>query len=130
MQSQTMTILTVDDVAAMRRILRTILRQLGYLNVIEADDGTVALSILQREKVDLVISDCHMPQMNGVELIRVMRANEAWKHIPMVMITADPGGGSYEEAIEAGVDGYLTKPFTWGMLQEKIATALELRDSV
>ena len=120
MTDQNMKILTVDDFSSMRRIIRNMLRQLGYTNILEAEDGTEALSLLQREKVDFIISDWNMPNMNGLELLKAIRADANLKPIPVLLVTAEVLKGNVVEAVRAGVNNYVVKPFTAETLREKI----------
>jgi len=120
MTNHNMKILTVDDFSTMRRIIRNMLRQLGYSNIVEAEDGVEALSLLQREKVDFVISDWNMPNMNGLDLLKAIRADENLKPIPVLLVTAEALKEYIVEAVKAGVNNYVVKPFTAETLQEKI----------
>lgn len=120
MLNQDMTILAVDDFSTMRRIMRNMLRQLGYNNILEADDGVTALSTLKQEKVDFVISDWNMPQMTGLELLKAIRADDSLKNIPVLMVTAEALKENIVEAVKAGVNNYVVKPFTAETLKEKI----------
>lgn len=113
-------ILAVDDFSTMRRIIKNILRQLGYTNIVEADDGAKALAQLKQEKVDLVISDWHMPNMDGLDLLKAIRSDEALKDIPVLMVTAEAIKDKIVDAIKAGVNNYIVKPFTAETLKEKI----------
>jgi two-component system chemotaxis response regulator CheY len=122
MTDQNMKILTVDDFSTMRRIIRNMLRQLGYTNVVEAENGVEALSLLQREKVDFVISDWNMPHMNGLDLLKAIRADANLKPIPVLLITAEALKEYVVEAVKAGVNNYIVKPFTTETLKEKIDT--------
>lgn len=124
MSNANMKILTVDDFSTMRRIIRNMLRQLGYTNIYEAEDGVAALDLLQREKVDFVISDWNMPNMSGLELLKAIRANENLKAIPVLMVTAEALKDNVVEAVKAGVNSYVVKPFTAETLKEKIDTIL------
>jgi two-component system chemotaxis response regulator CheY len=105
----------------MRRIIKNILHQLGYSNVAEADDGSAALVILQTQDIDFVISDWNMPNMNGLELLKAMRADDKLQHIPVLLVTAEALKENVVEAVKAGVNGYIVKPFTAETLREKIA---------
>src|SRR6185503_6773416 len=96
-----MKILTVDDFSTMRRIIRNMLRQLGYNNVIEAEEGAAAFTRLQMEKVDLVISDWNMPHMDGLELLKAIRADQALKAIPVLLVTAEALKENIVEAVKA-----------------------------
>jgi two-component system chemotaxis response regulator CheY len=115
-----MKILVVDDFATMRRIIRSTLRQGGYKNSDEADDGTTALSKLRTDRFDLVIADWNMPQMTGLDLLKAMRSDKALKHIPFLMVTAEAHKDNIIEAIQSGANNYLVKPFTLETLSEKI----------
>jgi two-component system chemotaxis response regulator CheY len=122
MMDQNMKILTVDDFSTMRRIIRNMLRQLGYTNIVEAEDGVEALSLLQREKVDFVISDWNMPNMSGLGLLKAIRADDNLKPIPVLLVTAEALKEYVVEAVKAGVNNYVVKPFTAETLKEKIDT--------
>lgn len=115
-----MKILIVDDFATMRRILKNILGQLGLNNILEADDGTTALSVLEQERVDFIISDWNMPKMSGIDLLRHVRATEEFKDIPFLMVTAEAQQEHIIEAVKAKVSNYIIKPFTPDTLNEKI----------
>jgi len=104
----------------MRRIVKNILRQLNFVNITEAEDGSTALEALQREKIDLVISDWNMPKMTGLELLKAVRADDALKHIPFLMVTAEAQQENIIEAVKAGVSNYIVKPFTAEVLSQKI----------
>jgi two-component system, chemotaxis family, chemotaxis protein CheY len=96
------------------------LRQLGYTNVVEAENGVEALSLLQREKVDFVISDWNMPHMNGLDLLKAIRADANLKPLPVLLVTAEALKENVVEALKAGVNNYVIKPFTAETLKEKI----------
>ncbi len=115
-------ILVVDDMAAMRKILKTLLAQLGYKNVDEAEDGKQALEILRQNpnKYGLVITDWNMPNMTGIELVQAIRSDEKLKHLPILMVTAEAKKENVLAAIKAGVNNYIVKPFTAETLKEKI----------
>ena len=113
-------ILVVDDFSTMRKIIKNILNQLGFKNIIEADDGTTALEILKKEKVGLIISDWNMPKMNGLELLKAVRSNEETKDIPFIMVTAEAQKENILEAIKYKVNQYIIKPFTPETLKEKL----------
>ncbi|HDP25976.1 MAG TPA: response regulator [Deltaproteobacteria bacterium] len=117
---KTMKVLVVDDFSTMRRIVRNILRQLNFTNIIEADDGSTALEILQREKIAMVISDWNMPKMTGLELLKVMKADDALRPIPFLMVTAEAQQENIIEAVKSGVNNYIVKPFTAETLSQKI----------
>jgi two-component system chemotaxis response regulator CheY len=120
-----MKILIVDDFSTMRRIVKNLLRDLGYNNTVEADDGSTALPILQAGGIDFLITDWNMPGMQGIDLVREVRADPALKHIPILMVTAEAKRDQIIEAAQAGVNGYIVKPFTAGTLKEKIEKIFE-----
>jgi two-component system chemotaxis response regulator CheY len=120
-----MKILTVDDFSTMRRIIKNILHHLGYPNVVEADDGSAAFAILQTQDIDFVISDWNMPQMNGLELLKAIRADDKLQHVPVLLVTAEALKENVVEAVKAGVNGYIVKPFTAETLREKIAAIFD-----
>jgi len=113
-------ILVVDDFKTMRKIIKNILTQLGFKNIIEADDGTTALELLKKQKVDLIISDWNMPKMNGLELLKTVRSDDNLKDIRFIMVTAEAQKESVIEAIKHGVNQYVVKPFTPETLKEKL----------
>ncbi len=113
-------VLIVDDFSTMRRIVRNVLRQLGFNNVVEADDGTTAWEILQREKIEFIVSDWNMPQMTGIELLRKVRADEKLCDTPFLMVTAEAQQENILEAVQAKVSNYIVKPFTADTLKQKI----------
>lgn len=115
-----MNILLVDDFATMRRIMKNILRQLQFVNIMEADDGIVAWELMQKNPVDFVISDWNMPIMTGIELLRKIRADERFSKIPFLMVTAESQEDNILEAVQAGVSNYIVKPFTPEVLEQKI----------
>ncbi len=120
-----MKILIVDDFATMRRIVKNILTQLGFKNFIEADDGSVAWEILQKEPVDFIVSDWNMPKMPGIELLKKVRADDKLKDIPFLMVTAEAQKENIIEAVKAKVSNYIVKPFTPETLGEKIEKIFE-----
>ncbi len=113
-------VLVVDDAATMRRIVRSLLRELGVKNVREAEDGSAALEELKRRRADLVISDWNMPHMSGIELLRAIRGSESLKDIPVLMVTAETKKENVLEAVQAGVNNYIVKPFNAKTLEEKL----------
>lgn len=116
-----MKILVVDDFSTMRRIVRNLLKELGFANVHEAEDGVEALNKLRSEKnFDFVVSDWNMPNMTGIELLRNIRADAALKHLPLLMVTAEAKRENIIEAAQAGASGYVVKPFTAATLDEKL----------
>lgn len=115
-----MKVLVVDDFATMRRIVSNVLRQIGFQNIVEADDGTSALSILKKGDIGLIVSDWNMPNMSGLELLRAVRGDAALKGIPFLMVTAEAQKDSVIQAVQAGVNNYVVKPFTADALKEKL----------
>lgn len=115
-----MRVLIVDDFSTMRRIVRNILRQLGLNNVVEADDGTTAWDILNRDKIDFIVSDWNMPKMTGIELLRKVRSSEQFAEIPFLMVTAEAQQENIIEAVQAKVSNYIVKPFTADTMKQKI----------
>lgn len=115
-----MKILIVDDFSTMRRIIKNLLRDLGFTNTVEADDGLTALPILKAGGIDFLVTDWNMPGMQGIDLLKEVRANDALSSIPVLMVTAETKREQIIEAAQAGVNGYVVKPFTAGTLKEKI----------
>ena len=115
-----MKILVVDDFQTMRRIIRNYLRQLGFNNVEEAEDGDVALEKLIETQFDFVITDLNMPKMTGIDLLKKIRAENNFKNIPVLIITAEAEKENVVQAAQAGVNDYIVKPFTPEVLQAKI----------
>ena len=112
--------LVVDDFSTMRRIVRNLLKELGFSNVEEAEDGVVALQKLHGGGFDFVVSDWNMPNMTGIDLLRAIRADAALKHLPVLMVTAEAKKENIIEAAQAGANGYIVKPFTAATLDEKL----------
>ena len=112
--------LIVDDFSTMRRIVRGLLKEIGYNNAEEAEDGVAALQLLKTVKFDFVVSDINMPNMNGFELLAAIKADEKLKHLPVLMVTAEAKKENIIEAAQAGASGYVVKPFTAGILDEKL----------
>jgi len=117
---KSMKILVVDDFATMRRIVKNILTQLGFKNIIEADDGNTAMKALQLEKVDLIISDWNMPKMTGLDLLKAVRSEPSLAKTPFIMVTAEAQQDNIILAVKAKVNQYVVKPFTAETLGEKI----------
>jgi two-component system chemotaxis response regulator CheY len=115
-----MKVLVVDDFATMRRILKNILKQIGFTKIIDADDGSTALAMLKKDKVDLIISDWNMPKVSGLELLKAVRSDESIKDMPFLMVTAEAQKDSVVQAIQAGVSNYVVKPFTPDAIKEKL----------
>ncbi len=113
-------ILIVDDFPTMRKIVRGVLKQIGYSNIEEAEDGVQAYEKLEKEQFDFVVSDWNMPNMTGLELLKAVRANPKTKQIPFLMVTAEADKENIVEAVKSGVSNYVVKPFNAGTLKEKI----------
>jgi len=120
-----MKILIVDDFSTMRRIIKNLLRDLGFTNTDEADDGQSALPMLQSSKFDFLITDWNMPGMTGIDLLKAVRADEKIASLPVLMVTAEAKREQIIEAAQAGVNGYVVKPFTASALKEKIEKIFE-----
>ncbi|WP_237466498.1 chemotaxis response regulator CheY [Vibrio stylophorae] len=120
-----MKILIVDDFSTMRRIVKNLLRDLGFNNTHEADDGLTALPMLNKGGFDFVVTDWNMPGMQGIDLLRHIRADDSLKHLPVLMITAEAKREQIIEAAQAGVNGYIVKPFTAATLKEKLDKIFE-----
>ncbi|MGA3207937.1 MAG: chemotaxis response regulator CheY [Syntrophales bacterium] len=118
-------ILVVDDFATMRKVVRNLLKQSGYENVTEAEDGVAAMNVLKSTKIDFVISDWNMPNMTGIELLRAVRSDNELSAMPFLMVTAESLKENVVEAVKAGVSNYIVKPFTAEVLGEKIDKILE-----
>ena len=115
-----MKFLVVDDFSTMRRIVRGLLKELGFVNVEEAEDGAVALNMLKAETFEFVVSDWNMPNMTGLELLKAIRADARLAHLPVLMVTAEAKKENIIEAAKAGASGYVVKPFTAATLDEKL----------
>jgi two-component system chemotaxis response regulator CheY len=124
---QNLNFLVVDDFSTMRRIIKNLLHDLGYANVTEADDGTTALPLLKEGKFDFLITDWNMPGMPGLELLKQVRADARLSKMPVLMLTAEAKREQIVEAAQAGVSGYVIKPFTAATLKEKIDKILAAR---
>ncbi len=120
-----MKILIVDDFSTMRRIVKNLLRDLGFTNTSEADDGLTALPMLQTGKYDFLVTDWNMPGMQGIDLLKAVRADANLASLPVLMVTAESKKDQIVEAAQAGVDGYVVKPFTAATLKEKIDKIFE-----
>jgi two-component system, chemotaxis family, chemotaxis protein CheY len=117
--------LIVDDFSTMRRIVRNLLKEAGYANADEAEDGVVALQKLQGGAFDFVVSDINMPNMNGFDLLKAIRADAALKALPVLMITAEARKEDIVLAAQTGASGYIVKPFTKATLEEKVTKILQ-----
>ena len=124
-----MSILVVDDFSTMRRIIKGLLQDLGFSNITEAADGLTALSLLKAGNFDLLNTDWNMPGMQGVELLREVRADERMKKLPVLMLTAEAKREQIVAAAQAGVSGYVIKPFTAATLKEKIGKIFGVKPS-
>lgn len=120
-----MNILIVDDFSTMRRIIKNLLRDLGFTNTSEADDGTTALPMLQTGKFDFLVTDWNMPGMQGIDLLKAVRSDPELASLPVLMVTAESKRDQIVEAAQAGVNGYVVKPFTAATLKEKIDKIFE-----
>ncbi|MBC3961759.1 chemotaxis response regulator CheY [Pseudomonas simiae] len=120
-----MKILIVDDFSTMRRIIKNLLRDLGFTNTVEADDGITAIPILNSGSIDFLVTDWNMPGMTGIDLLRHVRADEKLRSLPVLMVTAEAKREQIIEAAQAGVNGYVVKPFTAVALKEKIEKIFE-----
>jgi two-component system chemotaxis response regulator CheY len=118
-----MKVLVVDDFATMRKIVKNVLKQIDIENVVEAENGKHALNVLKTEEVDLIISDWMMPEMTGIEFLKVCKEDDEKKKIPFIMVTAEGQKDSVMEAIKSGVDNYIVKPFTPDKLKDAIDRA-------
>jgi two-component system chemotaxis response regulator CheY len=117
--------LIVDDFSTMRRIVRGLLKESGYNNADEAEDGSVALGMLKAQKYDFVVSDINMPVMNGFDLLKAIKADDSLKHIPVLMVTAEARKEDIVLAAQSGAAGYIVKPFTKATLEEKVEKIMQ-----
>jgi len=120
-----MKVLVVDDFSTMRRIVKNLLRDLGFTNIQEADDGSTALPMLQGGSFDFVVTDWNMPGMQGIDLLKAIRADASLSHIPVLLITAEAKKEQIVMAAQAGVNGYIVKPFTAATLKTKLDKIFE-----
>lgn len=120
-----MKILIVDDFSTMRRIIKNLLRDLGFNNTVEADDGLTALPILNAGGIDFLVTDWNMPGMQGIDLLKTVRTDPKLSTLPVLMVTAETKREQIIEAAQAGVNGYIVKPFTAATLKEKIEKIFE-----
>lgn len=123
--NKNMRILIVDDFSTMRRIIKNLLNDLGYTNTAEAEDGNSALATLAQGPFDFVVTDWNMPGMTGIELLKAIRADERFKALPVLMVTAEAKREQIIEAAQCGVNGYIIKPFTAQTLEEKLGKIFE-----
>ncbi len=117
--------LVVDDFSTMRRIVRGLLKEMGCTNVDEAEDGAVALQMLKANRYDFVVSDINMPNMNGFDLLKAVKADGNLKHIPVLMVTAEARKEDILLAAQSGAAGYVVKPFTKATLEEKVTKIMQ-----
>jgi two-component system chemotaxis response regulator CheY len=117
-------VLVVDDFATMRRIIKNVLKQIGFTKILEADDGTTALEVLKENQVDLIISDWNMPNMTGLDLLKTVRGEKSTQSIPFLMVTAEAQKDNVIQAVQAGVSNYLVKPFTADAIKAKLTQIL------
>jgi two-component system chemotaxis response regulator CheY len=120
-----MKILVVDDFSTMRRIIKNLLKELGFTHIEEADDGTTALPMLKSGNFDFLVTDWNMPGMTGIDLLKAVRADPALAHLPVLMVTAEAKREQIIMAAQAGVNGYIVKPFNGPTLKEKIDKIFE-----
>lgn len=124
MSESELKVLIVDDYSTMRRILSGMLRRLGYHAVVEAEDGDVAIAILRRQHIDVVVTDWNMPNMSGLELLKAIRADDGLQHLPVLVVINLMHTDQIAVAVEAGMNGYIIKPFTREELREKMDAIL------
>jgi len=120
-----MNVLVVDDFSTMRRIVKNLLVEIGFSNIEEADDGNTALPILEKGGIDFLVTDWNMPGMAGIDLLKAVRADPKLSSIPVLMVTAESKRDQIMEAAQAGVNGYVVKPFTADTLREKVDKVFE-----
>ena len=125
MSNPDMKFLIVDDFSTMRRIVRGLLKELGYNNADEAEDGAVALGMMKNTAYDFVVSDINMPNMNGFELLKAIKSDDSLKHIPVLMVTAEARKEDIVLAAQTGASGYIVKPFTKATLEEKVQKIMQ-----
>jgi two-component system, chemotaxis family, chemotaxis protein CheY len=125
MMDKNIKILIVDDFTTMRKVIRNLLKSVGYENIIEAEDGAIALRTLKNNEVDFIISDWNMPNMSGLELLKAVRADAGLNKTPFLMVTAEALQDNVIAAVKAGVSNYIVKPFTAEVLNSKIEKILE-----
>lgn len=113
-------VLVVDDFSTMRRIIKNLLKENGFIKIEEADDGSTAWKLIQSSQYDFIVSDWNMPIMTGIELLKNVRSRKTGQRTPFLLVTAEQKRSQILEAAEAGVDGYIVKPFTGKTLNEKI----------
>lgn len=117
--------LVVDDFSTMRRILRGLLKEMGCNNAEEAEDGVAALNMLKVQRFDFVVSDINMPNMNGFDLLKAVKADDTLRHLPVLMVTAEARKEDIVLAAQSGAAGYIVKPFTKATLEEKVTKIMQ-----
>jgi two-component system, chemotaxis family, chemotaxis protein CheY len=125
MNEKNIKVLIVDDFATMRKVVRNLLKQVGYEDIVEAEDGVMALKALKAQKIDVIVSDWNMPNMTGLELLKAVRADADLAKTPFLMVTAEALQDNVVAAVKAGVNNYIVKPFTAEVLNEKIKKIME-----
>ncbi len=125
MNEKNIKVLIVDDFSTMRKVVRNLLKQVGYEDIVEAEDGVMALKALKSQKIDVIISDWNMPNMTGMELLKAVRADAELAKTPFLMVTAEALQDNVVAAVKAGVNNYIVKPFTAEVLNEKIKKIME-----
>lgn len=125
MDAKDLSFLVVDDFSTMRRIVRNLLKELGFTKIEEAEDGVDALEKIRSGNINFVVADWNMPNMDGLELLKTIRGDEALKHIPVLMVTAEAKKENIIAAAQAGASGYVVKPFTAAILEEKLKKVFE-----
>ena len=119
-----MKVLVVDDFARMRRIVKKLLKQIGFTKIVEADDGTTALAVIKKQEIGLILADWNMPKMSGLELLKAVRSDESIENTPFVMVTAEAQKSAVLEAVQAGVSNYIVKPLTGDVIKEMLTEIL------
>ncbi len=125
MNEKNIKVLIVDDFATMRKVIRNLLKQVGYEDIVEAEDGVMALKALKSQKIDVIVSDWNMPNMTGFELLKAVRADPDLAKTPFLMVTAEALQDNVVAAVKAGVNNYIVKPFTAEVLNEKIKKIMD-----
>jgi two-component system, chemotaxis family, chemotaxis protein CheY len=128
MNEKNIKVLIVDDFATMRKVVRNLLKQVGYEDIVEAEDGVMALKALKSQKIDVIVSDWNMPNMSGFELLKAVRADADLSKTPFLMVTAEALQDNVVAAVKAGVSNYIVKPFTAEVLNEKIKKIMDSID--
>jgi len=121
---ENVTVLVVDDHSYTRDMVRSILKAIGFTNVLGAENGYAAMQVLEEERIGLIICDWNMPDMSGIEVLRVVKDDDRWKHIPFIMLTAEVYKENVGEALKVGVSDYIAKPFTADLLTQKVKEVL------